>query len=283
MNREGDLPVSELWRSSWVLALATGIASVIAALAFRHVPGLSLWQDFQMTFVACLMAGLLFLQRKKPRAPVCGTAFITIVASMMVTMTVNQYQLSVSGRAFFLPLAGHKAMLLVIGFIAPPPWLGALSISALTLGGILQTMLLAPGAVPFRGEPLVTCAIAGVAAGLLVMRTRARATERALAITRAEAMAAERLAMTFLAIRDLANTPLQTLTSSTSLLELREGADLELVARMKRALAQLERLNEILAAEEAQGRVDWRHLEGFDPWQELAERLGRAGKPSAPT
>ena len=279
MNQEGDRRAIELWRSSLVLAFSSGIASVIAALAFRHLPGLSLWQDFQTTFVAGVIAGLLFLQRKKPRALVCGVAFITVVASTMVTMAVNQHQLSVSGRAFFLPLGGHKAMLLAIGIIAPPVWLGAFSIAVVTLGAILQTTLLTAGAVPFGGEPLVTCAIAGVAAGLLVMRTRARAAQRALAISRAEAMAAERLATTCLAIRDLANTPLQTLTSSTSLLELREGADLELVARMKRALGQLEHLNEILAAEEAQVRVDWRHLETFDPWQELAKRLGPAGQP----
>jgi hypothetical protein len=270
----------ELWRAAFVLAVATGIASVVAALGYRKIPGLTLWQDVQLLLVAGATAGLLQRQRKTPSRAICAAAFLTVVAASLVTMTVNQHQLSLSGR-MLLPLVGHKAALLAIAMIAPTIWLGSISIGLITLAVILQTRVFTRGAL-FPGEPLLTCLIAGVAVAVLVSRARGRAAERALALTRAEATSAERLATIFLAIRDLANTPLQTLELSTSLLELRNVADIDLVARMKRALAQLQRLDAVLLAEESRLHGQWLNLDSFDAWQELARRLGQPDIPGAP-
>jgi hypothetical protein len=269
----GEPNAEELRRASLGLAFATCLMSLIAGLGYRNNPGLGLWQDVQLACVSLAAVGLLLLQRKGPRIAACRAIFLTIIASTLVTITLNSHQLAQVGRPF-LPLLGHKAALLLIGILAPGRWLGWLSIAAITMGGLLQTTMFPSEARLLAGEPLLTCVIAAVAGGLLVVRMRARAAERALAVSLAEATAAERLATIFLAIRDLSNTPLQTLELATRLLELRGEADADLVVRMKHSVDQLKRLKEVLIAEEERLPAGLRHLAGFDPWQELARRLG---------
>jgi hypothetical protein len=267
----GEPSAEQLRRGLLGLALVTLLVSLVAALDYGQLPGISLWQDLQLAIVSAAMVGCLLLEGKRPRPMVCRVAFVIIVVSTLVTMTVNQQQLALSGYPL-LPLVGHKAMLLTIGTVAPGLWLGAISIVAITVAAIVQATAL-PGEAFSGGEPLLTCLIAGVSTGLLVARLRARAVERALANSLAEARAAERLAATYVAIRDLANTPLQTLELSTKLLELREDVDAALVARMRRALDQLERLSEVLVAEEERHLPEPRRMAAFDPWRELALRL----------
>jgi hypothetical protein len=82
---------------------------------------------------------------------------------------------------------------------------------------------------------------------LLVQSHRRFLRERRMAHAQAEAAALERLARDFLAVRDFANTPLQTIDSTTALLALRHP---ELAGELKpieRALARLREMNGLLA------------------------------------
>src|SRR5690349_10721888 len=118
MRWAGEPDAEELRRSLFALAVATGIGSAVASLGYRHVPGLGLWQDVQLSLISAAAAGLLLLRRKTLSAVACRGVFLAIIAAALVTMTVNQHQLATGGR-LFLPLIGHKALLLAVGIIAP--------------------------------------------------------------------------------------------------------------------------------------------------------------------
>lgn len=277
MNQTTAPTAAELWRSSLILAVTTAVAAGVLALGHMNIPGLSLWQDLQLLLVSTSLAGLLVFWCRRPNAVLCRIAFLAVVASAIVAMTVNQHLLAESRRLF--PFMGHKAMLVAIALIARSRSLGLIAIGAVTLAGTLQALASGGTTAAVGSEPLLTCLFAVIAVVMLLLRSRGHSAERALVLARADTTAAQHLASTFLAIRDLANTPLQTLVLAIGVLERRHGTESELVGGMKRALEQLQRLNEVLVTAELDLRADSPHLDAFDPWQELDKRLAPQNRP----
>jgi hypothetical protein len=94
---------------------------------------------------------------------------------------------------------------------------------------------------------------------------------------RAEAAALERLAESLLAVRDLANTPLQTIGASAAVLRKKHPELAGTLDRIDRALERLHELSRILERDETS--VDWsRRHEAFDAHQRLGVR-GAVDKP----
>ena len=84
----------------------------------------------------------------------------------------------------------------------------------------------------------------------------------------AESRALERLASVALAVRDMANTPLQTLTLSIEMLQ--DRCDGNTLARMSRAVERLKKLDQAMSAYSSQ--VRWRNEDmGFDALAVIAE------------
>ena len=123
-----------------------------------------------------------------------------------------------------------------------------------------------------HGEPWMTIVYAGVAATLLALRVRRRAMMQDLATARAERDALARVARLCLAVRDQANTPLQTLEISTVLLGRMPDAT-PLTPRMSRALARLRDLLGLFAVTER-----WRHTADIDPAADLAHEVAEAAR-----
>jgi integral membrane sensor domain MASE1 len=67
-------------------------------------------------------------------------------------------------------------------------------------------------------------------------------------LLQAEKVALARLARVALAVRDMANTPLQTMSLSVELLRAKQGKGDEVVSRMMRAIERLSRLDDLLSA-----------------------------------
>jgi hypothetical protein len=99
---------------------------------------------------------------------------------------------------------------------------------------------------------------------LAVYRARRQRRDIATTLKLEQAAALQRLLRSYLAVRDLVNTPLQTLRVSTHLLEVRYPAAKEVTGPMERAVELLNELNQLLA-DEASG-MDWPpEMEAFDP------------------
>jgi GAF domain-containing protein len=93
-------------------------------------------------------------------------------------------------------------------------------------------------------------------------------------LTQAESQALERLARVALAIRDMANTPLQTLTLSLALLG-PQKEQREIVFRMERALDRLKELDDALSRYASQ--IRWKEQDvAFDPLAVIEEAAPRS-------
>ena len=98
---------------------------------------------------------------------------------------------------------------------------------------------------------------------LYVIGRRVSAVERAAERARTEARALERLAREQLALRDLANTPLQTLEIVVELLRRQHPEARELSDRMERSLVRLRELSRAISVHPG---VRWGpREESFDP------------------
>src|SRR5262249_10892574 len=87
-----------------------------------------------------------------------------------------------------------------------------------------------------------------------------------------EAAALEKLARTLLAVRDFANTPLQTIEAATALARKQHPEVGEQLGTIERALARMRELNRVLSGHEA--HVRWQ------PGDESFDALERLTRPS---
>src|SRR5262249_6043075 len=101
------------------------------------------------------------------------------------------------------------------------------------------------------GEPW-TIAIYGIfSLALLAYRLHAQGIERQFLIMRSERAASERLARTFLAVRDFSNTPLQTIELASEVIRARNPDLTPVVDRIDRSVDRLFRLHHTFSAYES--------------------------------
>lgn len=137
---------------------------------------------------------------------------------------------------------------LFTAMIAPSFVLGLFGIG-LHGGAALIQFALFSDAVKSRfseGEPTATLGFALAGLFILILRFRSLIVLHRYHLSRAEAEATRMVALNSLYIRDLMNTPLQTLMASISLLEAKGPTDRELIEKCNRAIDQLSRLNKVL-------------------------------------
>jgi hypothetical protein len=94
---------------------------------------------------------------------------------------------------------------------------------------------------------------------------------------RSESAAAERLARTFLALRDYTNTPLQTIELASRTIRARDGTLAPILDRIDRSLTRLLRLNQTFSAYEA--HLDWSRRDvSLDPRGIIDQELKGAAR-----
>jgi hypothetical protein len=167
--------------------------------------------------------------------------------------------------AVFEPLLRERAAMLIIAVLTPrQAWVTYVLIGAFVVESLAEYLIPSVGAtVNFRpAEPWITFGAAILAAWIARSRARLLTRERTLARELREARDAARLAEMALAVRDLANTPLQVIELQVALLETRHHPAPPEVGRIRRALRRLSELNHLLAAFHRPD--DGRSLESFD-------------------
>lgn len=191
---------------------------------------------------------LLVTRRRALSKRSCLAIFVAAIAPTYVLSWVANAPRVDTPTAPLLFL-GDKLLVFIVAAIAPEPiWLGIVLIGASAVEAVIkaQQFHMAQG-----GEPWVTVVWAVAAIGLHVNRHQRIAAERDAARSRATAEAAAQLARAFLAVRDLANTPLQTLRNDLILMRGQcPVAGAALAARMDRAVTKLRKLQEILTGYE---------------------------------
>jgi hypothetical protein len=246
-----DLAARLAWRNVTVAAALIAVAQLAFVAIDLWVHGVTTLLPLRMGHAALATALLTYLlvRRGQPATTAATVAFAAIATPLLLIFWVSEVEMARSGL-LWAPLVGMKLSFLGIALLTPGPlWLGAGLIGALAAESVALWVTLDfashPGAAA-AGEPWVTVVFGLVAAVLLVWRDRHRHLIQEYTRARTEAVALERLAQQYLAMRDLANTPLQTLKLGLTLLERDSPDSAPLLARMRRAVEGLGQLTALL-------------------------------------
>lgn len=182
--------------------------------------------------------------RELPTMTTSNIVILTLNATIIVALTSAAQRLAESGIDW-VPFRPHQLGAMAVALLAPPAaWVGVAAIVGFVGTAAIQYALFDAAIrerLPF-GDPLSTLIYGGFAIVLLFFRRRADKTEREVIRAHADAESSQRHARAMLAIRDLANTPLQTLANMTTLLRHRGTLSDEDLARIERSVARLTEL-----------------------------------------
>jgi hypothetical protein len=189
---------------------------------------------------------LLVVRSHRPDARLAGRLFLVNALVVIAALWFSNEACAESGRPW-VPFQANKLGMFTVALLAPEPRVGVLGIAAYAGASLLQLATLSSAALGrlALGEPWATVAIAAFAAVMLVFWSRRDARERRLSRAYEEARARERVARVLLEIRDLANTPLQTISLSTALLRRQKPELQSVLGRVDRALQKLSELDTI--------------------------------------
>jgi len=202
------------------------------------------------------LLGLLMARRGTATPGLSAGVFTAVALPHLLIFAVAEVAMAALGQPW-MPLTGHRLLMLGIGLLAPTGLkLGLGLVGAFALEAVLLWYgLRLPERLGMPWEPWVTLVWGGAACGLLVFRVRTQRIEQRLQMARAEAESLERVARLLLAMRDAANTPLQSLELGVSLLQQRSPENAALLMTMERALSRLRSLTQRMAI--ADPLLDW--------------------------
>lgn len=180
------------------------------------------------------------MRRVRPWTPrACDLAFVIATAPFLVGMWLPQTHDLESGKSLE-PMLAHHFLLLGIAVVAPSWRSGSAMIVVFTAHAIVLAQVLSGGATSpsLDREPWFTLVFCVFAVMLLYTRERRRKLAQRLAAAEARAQMHAQVSRVLLALRDRANTPLQTLEVAISMLE--QGDDSRATLSMlRRALDRL--------------------------------------------
>ena len=243
-----DLRARTVWRNA-IVAVALNLVGMATELAIRaSTPGLPVWPPLLSMGCALVLLGLLIATRRRPSVALGNTVFLLNVAAVLTAFWFLDIAYVSSGRPW-VPFQGHKLGMVTVGLLAPELWVGLVSVGAYVVAALVQLGSLeamAHGKLAL-GEPWATIVIGLFSGILLAYRMRQNSLVRDMARATAHLEATEQLAKVLLAVRDLANTPLQTIAlASASIREVHPdiGRTLD---RLDRSLDKLSALDHRLS------------------------------------
>jgi hypothetical protein len=218
---------------------------------------------------------VIVVRRRRPSVRLGSILYLVNASAVVTALSFTSRAYAESGRPW-IPFQADKLGMLTSALLAPEAWVAVLSIAA-HAGSCLIRLATFSEAARSRmviGEPSATLVIATFAFVLLAYRQKTLALEREIARAHAEVTTTQALMKLLLAVRDLANSPLQIIAFAAMTTRQRHP-DLEPMMRLvDRALDRLRELDERLRQHE--GAIDWsRTDESFDAQEELGARPAR--------
>lgn len=259
------------WRGALLAAVLNAVGSPLELVLARDVPGMPLWPPLAAAAIGLVLIAFLVHGRHRPTRAGAAIAFLTNTATVVAMLCIDNAHWATLG-AHWAPFQAQKLGALTVGLLTPEIAVGIISILAYAATAVVQWALFAPSvrAELARGEPMVTCIFALFGIAILIVGTRRYAIERRLVEKQREAAALEQLARALMAVRDFANTPLQTIESATALARMLHPDAAAQLERIERALERLRGLNQILSRHEA--HIHWEPGdESFDAVDRLVE------------
>jgi hypothetical protein len=236
-----DARAATAWRSAVVASSLNVIGMAIETAIIRSAPGASVTPALLSIGVG---AGLLVaLLARAPSRALGNAAFILNAVAIVCALWVIDRGFEGSGRSW-TPFQEHKLGMLTVAMLAAEVWIGVIGIAIYALASFVQLATF-PEAIRHQlalGEPWATVAVGTFATILLAYRVKRGALERDVAVAQAQLQAAQALSRVLLTVRDLANTPLQTIALSVEIARARHPDLGPTCDRVDRSLARLRAL-----------------------------------------
>jgi hypothetical protein len=272
-----DLQRRHVWRATLYSASLNACLMPFEVLLSRGVTDIPWWPAACSSAVgAAIAVFVLRVHWQKPQSLRLGTwLFVLNNAVILAAMWVTApYHLQ---NPHLAPLQAHKLGTLAVAILAPQRWAGILCILGFVAVPIVQLAVFDPTMHATFGwrEALVLGIYGTFASVLLFYRLRSLEVERKLVRAETEAADARHSARVLLAVRDLSNTPLQTIAFASALLRRHDPEEAASLDRIDRALDRLRALHRPLKAYETD--LEWRPGdESFDPEGVLAKAADEA-------
>jgi hypothetical protein len=236
------------WRAAFSLSALVTLFPIFGFLDFPMAGRAVAVTRLVTLFWSLLLVGFLVAQRRRPRVVPSLLSFGLAPMPLLLSFWVTEEARNVRGLPIELFSRENFTSLLIAAMTPPLPAITLVAIAAFTAQNLLMYLA---GPVPLipevtRGEPWVGLMIGAASAVLALYRAARLRRDVALVAARERSKALERLTRSFLAVRDFANTPLQTLEVAVALLGKQCPGAGELVARMARSVARLRGLNQML-------------------------------------
>ncbi len=241
--------------AQWSLAVVA--AFNVFGMGLRFLFGVRSPQMPDWPLLASIGFGLfLLLCLGLRRAKITGSlaSVLFVINATVVATALFLVERELFGIPGWVPFRPNQLGCLVAALVAPTMLAGILAIAA-HAGSALLLLWSVPQAV--TQEPLATIAFASAGVFVLVFRFRQLALRDQMQKAQAESEAVRDLARSFLQVRDLMNTPLQTLELALSWLGKEEAVDGAILSGANQALEQLRSLNQELRRFET--AVDWKN------------------------
>jgi hypothetical protein len=233
-----------------VALCATLVLFSLFGLAFMPFPFGSAVTSSRLIVVGwnLVLLAPLWLERKTPRLTT-GLVGWGLAALPLVVVWWALIRVRGAHQHEWEPLLRQKAMFVVMALFAPPRlWLGLMVVAFLAADALLEYWVGGLARLPtlWTHEPWATLVACFIGMLLMLVRTRDLSRERQEVARIERLQATEEVARMSLAVRDLANTPLQALLTSLALLEKNCPAAHPFLPPMQRALDRLTELNALL-------------------------------------
>jgi hypothetical protein len=225
--------------------------------------------------------GMLTGQRKRPNLWFSRIAVGAIPLPLLDMFWLIAHERAARGLPVELFIRENTGSIVFAAVTPPSATMTLMLIAAFTTQNLLAYWKGGAALVPATThmQPLTSLLLGACAVGIALYRSARLRREVSLVLMQQRAIALERFTRSLLALRDLVNTPLQTLEVSLSLLGDRCPNAQDLAATMQRSVARLREMNEILSVKAAE--IKWRvGDESFDPTEVLRTHIMRSRNPS---
>jgi hypothetical protein len=248
---------TEAHRAALICALLGVVGTALGVIGFLSISGTAL-RLAQLIGILVNGAVLWILQaRRRPFSPATSNALFLFVLVPTVVMVWMLDDARAAHSARWVPYEPNKLSALTLAMIAPPGWSTGIVGILMFVGTAVVHQVLLPEGVRARmavGEPFGVIAYGVFALVVLAFKQRSLTLRDELERARADKLTVERVARVAMALRDLANTPVQTLELIRQVLLGDPRLDKQ-TERMGRALERLRQLNDLLL--HYQNAVPW--------------------------
>jgi hypothetical protein len=254
-----------LFRTLWLGAVIASLCNVLG-IPFdiylgRNIPGIPLAPSLVAMGVGLMIFAILMIYQKRLSQLQISLLYLTNTLAVTFGLDLRAPYFAEFAHNW-VPFQANKLGCLIVALTAPSFTTGLLSIGIHVAGAVVTLSLLSESirANLSFGEPAPTLAFAFIGILTLAYRARQMKIHRDLLRAQTEAESMKLLALSFAQVRDLMNTPLQSIILGLELLS-DKTTDAGVLRKIRAALENLVQVNRILTRYENQ--MDWERSAEF--------------------